>query len=170
MKNLIQRLTTLLLAGAVLTIPTVASASATTGTRDSVPNAAPAADPYWHTSVPLYNSSGHIADVYLWLNLDTGDVHAEVGSSLGEIQGSVIKLQTSGYINFYNVPYSWQATVPANAWYTNTGDVRYNNFGNNWWWRACGYVGSGKACTDSWKFTYSTSVGWQEIHGQPQTP
>lgn len=168
MNDMARRLTTLLLAVAVLIAPTAASAA--TGTRGAAPTAAPATDQYWHASAALFNSSGHIADVYLWLDLDTGDVHAEVGSPIGEIQGSVIKLQTSGYIDFRNVPYSWSATVPANAWYTNTTDVRYNNFGNNWWWRACGYVGSGKACTDSWKFTYSVSVGWQETLGQPQTP
>lgn len=159
-----RNLARLVLAAGALLIPNAAAAAARPAAAPPVPDA------FWHSSVPIYNSSGYIADAYLWLNLSSGEVHAEVSSPFGAIGGSVIKLQTSGYINFSNVPHSWPNTVTAGASYVNTGNVRYNEFGNNWWWRACGYVGSGKACTYSWKFTYSTTVGWQETQGLPQTP
>jgi hypothetical protein len=135
-------------------------------------SATPAADSYWHASAQIFNSTGYVADANLWLNLDSGDVHAEVvGYNNGNIPGSVIKLQTSGYIDFRNIPHSWSKTVPAGQHLANTGDIRYNAYGNSWWWRACGYVGSGRACTDSWKFTYSgQGIGWDEVHGVPQTP
>lgn len=153
-------LAALVLAVCALIVPATAATARTT-----TPTAA-AATPYWHASAPIYNANGHIADAYLWLNLDTGDVHAEVASvSGGEIQGSVIKLETSGYVDFRNIPYSWSRTVPTGYSYTNTPDIRYNNYGNNWWWKACGYVGSGHACTGPWKFTYAVGLGFQEIPG-----
>jgi hypothetical protein len=126
------------------------------------------------TAVDFCNSSGACGQATLWLNDSTdyttgGYLHAELAST-GDandpnppIPGSEVALETSGYGDFRNVPYTWRGWVPSSGsqqWYANTQDVYYRAPGDNWWWRACGYIGSASACTLAVKFT-RTSDGWQ---------
>jgi hypothetical protein len=106
-------------------------------------------------------------DTTLWLDETSGDLHAELSSDDNgqheAIPGSEATLDASGYPDFRNMPYRWRGYVPSsgpNDWYANTPDVFWSTPGVNWWWRACGYVGSDGLCTMSWKVTYSQQTGW----------
>jgi hypothetical protein len=121
------------------------------------------------------NRSNACGDVTLWLDTSTGYLHAELnGDDLNgghpAIPGSEVTLQTSGYEDFRNVPYTWRAWVPgsgADDWLANTRDVFYTAPGANWWWRACGYIGSAHICTMNWKITYAAGLGWKEVPYPP---
>ncbi len=78
-----------------------------------------------------------------------GQFYGELDGA-GIISGSVVQLQASGYQDFRNVPYKWSATVPWNSTWTATQNVNPSNL-PGWWFRACGWIGSGTACTDAVK-------------------
>lgn len=112
---------------------------------------------------PFCNHIGACGYATLWLNLNTGDLHAEVSSEGHQpIPGSEVKLQVSGYEDFRNVAHTWPAWVPEsgpNDWLANSPDVPWNALGVGYWWNASGYIGSGDGFTMNWKVT-KTQSGW----------
>ena len=104
----------------------------------------------------IYNSTGHVGYINVVLDKVTGCVWAWIsGYNHGNIQGSVVKLQHSGYIDFRTIAHSWPNTVQPGQWNAYAGGFFYNQYGENYWWRGCGYIGSGSACTHTWKFVKS---------------
>jgi hypothetical protein len=100
---------------------------------------------------PVGNDNPPIAYVDVYLD-DYGNVYGELFSYRGQIGGSVVRLEASGYADFRNVPYSYPATVPQGADGVAAGGVPYNIHGAGWWWRTCGWVGSRSACTRGYSF------------------
>jgi hypothetical protein len=152
-----------------------AKAAQVTGPRA----ASPSADVYMELDDAQFcNHLNACGSVTLWLNKTTGYLHAEVSSNPDAssqhppIPGSEVTLEASGYEDFRNVPYTWRAWVPAsgsNDWFANTQDVFWSAPGVGWWWRACGYIGSGDGCTMNWKVTYSAQGGWQIDRYPPES-
>ncbi|MFB9838662.1 hypothetical protein [Actinoallomurus acaciae] len=153
----------------VLTLAATAIAGATAvvpGTAVAPTTARAATGPILLDEPAVCNSQNVCGRIELYLNESNGQVHARLISREGAITGSVAKLETSGYDDFRNVPYAWSRTVGDTthgdgSTYVNTDDVSYSYPGADWWWRGCGYIGSGGYCTYAFTFSYSTGIGWK---------
>jgi hypothetical protein len=158
---------------AIMLVPVVTGTAPAAKAAQAADAQAAAASPDEYddlTIADFCNNAGACGAATLWLDTLNGDMHAELNSTgLADdphppIPGSEVTLQTSGYDDFRNVPYTWRAWVPSSGsqqWYANTQDVSYAYPGANWWWRACGYIGSASMCTVNVKVTYSVADGWQ---------